>query len=74
MVDVHVEPHADRVRGDEIIDLARLEHRDLGVAGARGERAHYHRRTAAQAPQRLGHRIDFLRREGDDRRAAREPR
>ena len=33
MGDVHVEAHADGVGGDEIIDLAALEHRDLGVAG-----------------------------------------
>jgi hypothetical protein len=35
---VHVEAHADGVGGDEIIDLAALEHRDLGVAGG-GARA-----------------------------------
>ena len=34
--DVHVEAHADGVGGDEIIDLAALEHRHLGVAGGRG--------------------------------------
>ena len=34
MVEIHVQPHADRVRGDEIIDLARLEHADLRVARA----------------------------------------
>ena len=35
MIDVEVEPHADRVGGDQVIDVAGLEHRDLRVAGAR---------------------------------------
>ena len=46
---VHVEAHADRVGGDEVIDLAGLVHRDLGVAGARAERAHHHGGAAALA-------------------------
>ena len=74
MVDVHVEPHADRVGGDEIIDLARLIHGDLGVAGARGKRAHHHRRAAAHPAQHLGDRIDLLGREGDDGGARRQAR
>ena len=39
MGDVHVEAHADGVGGDEIIDLAALEHRDLGVARGRADSA-----------------------------------
>ncbi len=66
---VHVQPHADRVGGDEVVDLARLEHRDLRVAGARGERAHHHRRAAAQPPQHLGDGVHLLGAERDDRRA-----
>ena len=73
MADVHVEPHADRVGGDEIVDLAGLIHRDLGVAGAGAERAHHHRRAAAHPAQHLGDRIDLLGREGDDRGARRQP-
>ena len=37
MVDVHVEAHADRVGGDQEVDLAGLVERDLGVAGARAK-------------------------------------
>ncbi|MCY1172629.1 hypothetical protein D9M73_127680 [compost metagenome] len=66
---IHVEPHADRVGRDQIIDLARLEHRHLRVARARGQSAHHHRRAAAQPPQHLRHRIDFFGAERDDRRA-----
>ena len=72
MVDVHVQPHADRVGGDEKIHLARLEQFDLGVAGARAERAHHHRRSAALAPDEFGDRVDRLGREGDDRAASRQ--
>jgi hypothetical protein len=39
MGDIHVEAHADRVGSDEIIDLARLEHRDLAHCGCAGESA-----------------------------------
>ena len=69
MVHVHVEPHADRIRRDEIINLARLEHRDLRIAGTRAERAHHDCCAAAQSAQGFRHRIDFLGTEGDDRRA-----
>ena len=41
VVDVEIEPHADGVGGDEIVDVAGLVERDLGVAGARRERAEH---------------------------------
>ena len=41
--EVEVQPHTDGVGGDHVIDLARLVHRDLGVARARRERAEDHR-------------------------------
>ena len=66
MADIEVEPHADRVGGNDIVDLARLVERDLGIAGLRAQRPHHHRRAAAEAPQHLGNRIDLLGREGDD--------
>ena len=71
---VHVEAHADRVGGDEIVDLAALEHRDLGVASGGRERAHDHRGAALEAAQHLGERVDLLGREGDDGRARRQAR
>src|SRR6202034_3799421 len=40
MVDIHVQSHPDRVGRDQEIDFAGLEQIDLGVAGARTERAH----------------------------------
>ena len=72
--DVHVEAHADGVGGDEIIDLAALEHRDLGVAGRGRKRAHDDRGAALEAAQHLGERVDLLGREGDDRAARRQAR
>ena len=62
---IHVEAHADGVGGDQIVDLAGLEHFDLGVAGARAERAEHHGRAAAPPPDRLGQRVDVLGRERD---------
>ena len=71
---VHVEAHADGIGGDEIVDLAALEHRHLGVARGRRERAHDHRGAAAEAPKHLGERIDLLCGEGDDGGARRQAR
>ncbi|KAK0358965.1 hypothetical protein LTR94_033198, partial [Friedmanniomyces endolithicus] len=73
MRDIHVEPHADRIGGDEIVDLARLEHLDLCVAGARGKRPHHHRGASAQTAQHFGDGVNLLGREGDDRRALGQP-
>ena len=72
--DVHVEPHADGVGRDEIIDVARLIHRHLRVAGAGRQRSHHHRRPAARPAQHFGDRINFLRAERDDHRPFGEPR
>ena len=74
VIDVEIEPHADRVGGDEIIDVAVLEHRDLRVAGARRQRAQHHRRAAMLAADQFGDRIDLVGRERDDRGAPRLPR
>ena len=74
MADVHVEAHADRVGGDQIIDLAALEHRDLRIAGRGRERAHDHGGAAAEAPKHLGERVDLLGGEGDDGGARRKAR
>ena len=74
MGDVHVEAHADGVGGDEIIDLAALEHGDLGVAGGGRQRAHDHRRAASEAAQHLGQRVNLLGGEGDDGGARRQAR
>ena len=74
MGDVHVEAHADGVGGDQIIDLAALEHGDLGVARRGRQRAHDDRGAALEAAQHLGQRVDLLGREGDDGRARRQAR
>ena len=72
VVDVHVEAHADRVGGDQKVDLARLEEGDLGVAGAGRQRAHDHRRAAAMAADQFGDGVDRVGREGDDGGARRQ--
>ncbi len=74
VIDVEIEPHADGVGGDQIFDIARLIERDLGVAGARRERAHHHGGAAALAADQLGDGVDLVSRERDDGRAARQAR
>ncbi|MGY3406029.1 hypothetical protein ACVWZV_002142 [Bradyrhizobium sp. GM5.1] len=74
VVDVEIEAHADGVGGDEVIDLAVLEHRDLRVAGARRQRTQHHGGAAMLAADQLGDGVDLVGREGDDGGAARLPR
>src|SRR5262249_36026045 len=38
MVEIHVEPHPDRICGDQIIDLARLKHADLCITSPWAQR------------------------------------
>ena len=65
VVHIHVQAHAYGVGGDQVVDIAGLEHLDLGVARPGAQRAEHHRRAAAPPPDHLGERIDFLGREGD---------
>ena len=74
MVHVHIQTHADGVGGHQEVDLAGLEEGHLGVAGAGGERAHHHRRSAPLAPDQLGHGVDLLGGEGDHGGAAGQAR
>ncbi len=66
VVDVEIEPHADGVGGDDVIDVAVLEHVDLRVSRARRKGPENHRRAAALAAQKFGDGVDLLRRESDD--------
>ena len=74
MGDVHVEAHADGIRGDQIIDLAALEHGNLRVARGGRQGAHDDCRAASEAAEHLGERVDLLGGEGDDRRPRRQAR
>jgi len=73
MVEVHVEPHADRVGRHEVIDLAGLEHADLGIACTRTQGAQHDRRAAALAAHHLRQREDVGHCKGDDGAARRQP-
>src|SRR5580700_4996022 len=53
MVDVEIEAHADGVGGNEIIDVAGLIERDLGVARTRRQCAEHDGSAAALAPDQL---------------------
>ena len=74
VIEVEVEPHADRVGGDQEVDVAVLVNLHLLVARARAERAEHHRRAAALAADQFADRVDLVGREGDDRRALRQAR
>ncbi len=74
VIDIHVEAHADRIGRHQIIDLAGLEHADLGVAGARAQGAEHHGGAAALAPHQLGEGEDVGGGEGDDGAAGGQPR
>ena len=73
VVDVHVQAHADGVGGHQEIDLAGLVKRHLGVARARRQGAHHHRRPAPLATDQFGDGIDLVGREGDHGAAPRQP-
>ena len=72
MVDIHVQPHPDRVGRDQEVDFAGLEQIDLGVAGARTERAHDDGRPAALAADELGDGVNRVGGESDDGAARRQ--
>ena len=72
MSDVHVEPHANGIGGNEIIDLAGLVHGHLRVAGAWAQRAHHHRSATLLPAQHFGNGIDFGGGERDDGGTARQ--
>jgi hypothetical protein len=72
VIDVEVEPHADRIGGDQIFDVALLVEFHLRVAGARAERAEHDGGAAALAADQLGDRIDLVGGKGDDGGALRQ--
>jgi hypothetical protein len=69
VVDVEIEAHADRIGGDEVVDIARLVERHLRVAGARATARRAPPRAAALAADQFGDGVDLVGREGDDGRA-----
>ena len=74
VIDVEIEAHPDRVGGHEVVDVARLVHLDLGVAGPRRQGAEHHRGAPALAADQLGDRVDLLGRERHDGGAPGQPR
>ncbi len=72
VVHVHVQAHADRVGGDQEVDLLVLIQRHLRVAGARAEAPHHHRTAAAAAADQLGDRVYLAGTECHDRAARRQ--
>ena len=74
VIDVEVEPHADGVGRHQVVDLAGLIERDLGVAGPRRQRTQHHRGAAALAADQFGDGVNLLGGKRHDGGAARQPR
>jgi hypothetical protein len=74
VVDIEIEAHPDRVRGDEIIHIAGLIERHLRVARARAECAQNDGRSAALPADQFADRIDLVRRKSDYGGPAGQPR
>ena len=72
MTEVKIQTHSDGVGGDKEIDITILIKLDLGVAGARAEPPHHHRRATTLAAHQLGNLIDIGDTESDDGAAARQ--
>ena len=62
VIDVKIETHADRVGGDQIIDVTGLEHRNLRITGARAKRSQHHRCPAVLASDQFGNGVNLVRR------------
>ena len=72
VIEVEVQPHADRIGGDEVLHFARLVHRDLRVAGAGAQGAEDDRGAAALRAQALRQLVDLRHAERDDGAARRK--
>ena len=66
MIDIEIEAHPDRVGRHQMVNITVLIKVDLGVAGARAERAKNHRCPPLLAADQLGNGIDIIDREPDD--------
>jgi hypothetical protein len=74
VIDVQIEPHADRIRRHQEINVTGLVQRDLSITRARAQGPEHDRGAAALAAQQLGNGINLACRKGDDCRARRKPR
>src|SRR5258707_12584494 len=71
VTDVEIEPHADRIGGDEIGDVAGLVEFDLGIAGAWRKCAQHNGGAATLPPDQLRDGINLVGRKRHDCGAAR---
>ena len=74
MVEIHVQPHPDRISRDQVVDLAGLEHSDLSIARTRAQRPHDHGCATPLTANEFGERKHIRDGKGDDGTARRQPR
>src|SRR3546814_15262352 len=72
VIDVEIDPHADRIRGDEIFDVPLLIKTDVGIAGARASRAENNGGSTALAADKFRDPIHRVPLHGDRSKASRE--
>src|SRR5579884_2198539 len=72
VIDIEIKPHADRIRRNDVVDVAVLKDTDLSVARARRKRAKDDRSPAALAADPFRNGVDVLGRESDDGAAPRK--
>src|SRR6266849_3759069 len=70
VADVEIESHADRIGGDEIVDVAGLVEFDLGIAGARRKCTKHNGSAATLPPDQLRDRVNLVGRKRHDRGTA----
>src|SRR5258708_34049688 len=70
VADVEIEPHADRIGGDEIVDVAGLVEFDLGIAGARRKCTKHNGSAATLPPDQLRDCVNLVGRKRHDRGTA----
>ena len=73
MGNIHIQPHADRVGRDQIIDFTGLKHIDLRVSGPRAERAHNDGRAAFLPTDQFRQSVHVLHRKSDNGRTRGQP-
>ena len=74
MVDIHIKPHPDSVSCDHEINITRLEHFNLCIAGTRAERAHHNGCAATLGADQFCELVDFSSTKSDNSRTPRQAR
>ncbi len=73
MVDIKVQPHANRIRGNQVINITVLVHLNLRVAGPRAKRTHHNGHATLLTAHQLGDGVKVINGKPNNRRTPRHP-